>query len=92
MRFEALQAHSIPLTHEGWTGLLEVAQKLNVSVSELLEQVGHGQLVVIDSEKLEDLWDTVDGLEGLIEAKVEGTISWEQVKAEVKAELGLQEK
>ena len=86
MRFEALQAHTISLTPEGWTGLQEVAQKLNVSVSDLLEQVGRGQLAVIDSEKLEDLWDTVDGLEGLIEAKVEGTVSWEQVKVE----LGIQ--
>jgi hypothetical protein len=57
--------HGVTLMDEGWNGVQFVAKSLGVSVSELLERVGRRQLVVMDSEELEDLLDTIDGLEGL---------------------------
>ena len=77
--------HVVTIADEAWNGVQSVAKKLGISVSELLEKVGYGELVVIDSEELEDLFDTIDGLEGLLDAKENGTISWEQVKAELGA-------
>ncbi|MCL1470725.1 hypothetical protein [Argonema antarcticum] len=77
--------HVVTMTDEAWNGVQSVAKKLGISVSELLEKVGSGELVVIDSEELEDLFDTIDGLEGLLDAKENGTVSWEQVKLELVA-------
>jgi len=71
------------LSDEVWLGVQSVAQSLEVSVPELLEKISSQQLIVIDAEKLEDLLDTIDGLEGLLSAEKEGTVSWEQVKAEL---------
>ncbi|WP_250124510.1 hypothetical protein [Chroococcidiopsis sp. CCMEE 29] len=62
------------LANEGWNGLQSVAHNLGMSVSDLLEKIGRGQMVVLDSEELEDLLDTIDGLEGLLEAKEEESI------------------
>ncbi len=82
-------SHSFPdcdqliLSDEVWLGVQSVAQSLEVSVPELLEKISSQQLIVIEAEKLEDLLDTIDGLEGLLSAEKEGTVSWEQVKAEL---------
>ncbi len=74
----------ITLSEEAWARLQTIAKdEFDLNVSELLEQVGKGQLAVVDTERLEDLLDTVDALEGLLAAKEEGTISWEEVKAEL---------
>ncbi|MEP0876759.1 hypothetical protein NDA00_13155 [Funiculus sociatus GB2-M2] len=75
--------YEVTLSDDGWNGVQSVAKKLGVSVPELLEKVGRGELAVLNSEELEDLLDTIDGLEGLLSAKEEGTVSWEQVKAEL---------
>ncbi|MBD2182978.1 hypothetical protein [Aerosakkonema funiforme] len=77
--------HVITITDEAWNEVQSVAKKLGISVSELLEKIGYGELVVIDSEELEDLVDTIDGLEGLLDVKENGTVSWERVKAELGA-------
>lgn len=74
----------ITLSEEAWARLQTIANdEFDLSVSELLEQVGKGQLAVVDTERLEDLLDTIDALEGLLAAKEEGTIPWEEVKAEL---------
>ncbi len=80
---ETKQTYEITLSNESWAGVQSLAEKLNLSVSELFEQVGRGQLVVCNAEKIEDLLDTIDGLEALLEAKEEGTVPWEQVKVEL---------
>ena len=82
-------SHSFPdcdlliISDDVWLGVQSVAQSLEVSVPELLEKISSQQLIVIEAEKLEDLLDTIDGLEGLLSAEKEGTVSWEQVKAEL---------
>lgn len=84
-------SHSFPdcdeiiLSDEVWLGVQSVAQPLQVSVPELLEKISSQQFVVIEAEQWEDALDTIDGLEGLLSAEKEGTVSWEQVKAELGA-------
>lgn len=73
----------VTLSEKAWAKVQFIAAELKVSVSELLERVGQGELVIMDAEKIEDLLDTIDGLEGLLEAKEEGTVPWEEVKAEL---------
>lgn len=73
----------IILSDEVWLGVQSVAQRLQVSIPELLEKISSQQFVVVEAETWEDLLDTIDGLEGLLSAEKEGTVSWEQVKAEL---------
>ena len=75
--------HTVTLSDDGWEGVKNVADGLDISVSELLEKIGSGELAVLEAEELEDLLDTIDGLEGLLSAKEEGTVPWEKVKAEL---------
>ena len=75
--------HTVTLSDNGWEGVKNIANALDISVSELLEKIGGGELAVLEAEELEDLLDTIDGLEGLLSAKEEGTVPWEQVKAEL---------
>ena len=82
-------SHSFPdcdeviLSDEVWLGVQAVAQHLQVSVPELLEKISSQQFIVVEAEQWEDLLDTIDGLEGLLSVEKEGTVSWEQVKAEL---------
>ncbi|OIP68360.1 MAG: hypothetical protein AUK43_15970 [Oscillatoriales cyanobacterium CG2_30_40_61] len=71
------------LNDEVWLGVQSVAESLEVSIPELLEKISSQQLIVIEAEKLEDLLDTIDGLEGLLSAETEGTVPWEDIKAEL---------
>ena len=75
--------HEVTLTDEDWNGVQSIAENFGLSVSELLERIGHRQLVVMDSEEVEELLDTIDGLEALLEAKEEQNIPWEQAKVEL---------
>ena len=70
-------------TNKALEGVQSIDHKLGLSVSQLWEKIGCGQLVVLDLEEYEDLLDTIAGLEGLLSAHEEGTISWEQFKAEL---------
>jgi antitoxin YefM len=45
--------HSVILSDEGWKGVLNVANGLDISVSELLEKIGLGELAVLDNDNLE---------------------------------------
>jgi putative heme iron utilization protein len=69
------------LNDQVWLGVQSVAESLEISVPELLEKISSQQLIVIEAEKLEDLLDTIDGLEGLLSAETEGTVSWQDIKA-----------
>lgn len=71
------------LSNKALEGVQSIAHKLGLSVSQLWEKIGCGQLVVLDLKEYEDLLDTITGLEGLLSAHEEGTISWEQFKAEL---------
>ena len=76
---------TLTLTDEAWAGVQSVANTLGISVSELLERVARGQLVVVDPEELEDSLDLQDALEALAEAEATGEepIPWEKVQAEL---------
>lgn len=43
---EAKKDRYVRATAEGWEGFKEVAQSLGISASELVEQIGRGELVV----------------------------------------------
>lgn len=58
--------YDVALTQEAWAGIEAIAQKLNLSVSELFEKVGQGSLVIVDPEELEDLEDYLDVKDSLL--------------------------
>ncbi len=62
------------------TGIDNIAQELNLSVNELLEQINQGKLTIIDTEKLEDLIDFRDATIAELDPENQERISWEEVK------------
>jgi hypothetical protein len=82
MQFESNSGHSITLTNEEWVGLQSVAQRFNLSVSEMLGRLGRGQLVVTDSLEVNKTLDAVVVIEGVEDAKEEETIFWEAIRKE----------
>jgi len=64
-------------------GVETVAKKLNLSVSELFEQIGCGQIALVDPEDLEDYLDLQDALEAEANPENQERIPWEQVKQEL---------
>ncbi|MCL1463983.1 hypothetical protein [Argonema galeatum] len=75
--------YQVTLTQDGWTGIACIAEKLNLSVSELLERVGSGELTIVDPEDLEDYLDLQDALEAEADPENQQRIPWEQVKQEL---------
>ena len=75
--------YKVTLSPEGWTGLENIARELNLSVSEMLERVGSGLLVIVDPEELEDYWDLQDAIEAEEDPENQERISWETVKTEL---------
>jgi hypothetical protein len=75
--------YEVNLPEEAWLGVETVAKKLNLSVSELFEQIGCGNLAIVDSEDLEDYLDLQDALEAEANPENQERISWEQVKQEL---------
>lgn len=74
---------TLTLTGEGWAGVQSVAEKFNLSVSELLEQVGSRQLAVVDLEELEDYLDLQDAIAAEANPENQERIPWAQVKQEL---------
>ncbi len=52
--------YEVSLTPEAWDGVETIARKFNLSVSELFERVGCGQLAIVEPEDVEDLEDYLD--------------------------------
>lgn len=75
--------YQVTLTQDGWTGIESIAEKFNLSVSELLERVGSGELAIVDTEDLEDYLDLQDALAAEADPENQERISWEQVKQEL---------
>jgi hypothetical protein len=75
--------YEVTLSEEAWAGVETVAKKLNLSVSELFEQIGCGLLAIVDSEDLEDSLDLQDALEAEADPENQERIPWEQVKQEL---------
>lgn len=75
--------YEVTLTEEAWAGVETVAKKLNLSVSELFEQIGCGILAIVDSENLEDSLDLQDALEAEAYLENQHQIPWKQVKQDL---------
>lgn len=50
---EPKRIRSVSVTSTGWTGLQETAQSMGLSTSELLEQLGRGDLMILPAEATE---------------------------------------
>ncbi|MEG3436183.1 hypothetical protein V0288_03550 [Pannus brasiliensis CCIBt3594] len=74
------------LPADGWQVLETTARDLGLNLAELWQKIASKEIRLIEADELEDLLDTISGLEGLLSAKEEGTIPWEQVKAELKSD------
>lgn len=76
--------YQINLTPEAWREVEKVAKKYNFSVSELFEQIGCGNLAIVDSEDLEDYLDLQDVLAAEAQEENQERVPWEQVKQELR--------
>lgn len=47
---EPKEGHSVSVTATGWMGFCSIADQLDISVSELIERFGRGQLVAVLTE------------------------------------------
>ena len=75
--------YEVNLPPEAWMGVETVAKKLNLSVSELFEQIGCGNLKIVDPEDLEDYLDLQDALEAEADPENQERVPWELVKQEL---------
>ncbi|MBV9387587.1 MAG: hypothetical protein JOZ78_14300 [Chroococcidiopsidaceae cyanobacterium CP_BM_ER_R8_30] len=78
-------ARDLSLTDSQWYGLQRIAAQREISLTELLDKLSSGELIVADPEKLEDRLDLLDALETLAEMKAsdEKPVSWKQVASEL---------
>lgn len=75
--------YQVTLTQDGWRGIERLSEKLNLSVSELLERIGNGELIIVDPEDLEDYLDLQDAIAAEANPENQQRIPWEQVKKEL---------
>ncbi|MEA5535384.1 hypothetical protein [Crocosphaera sp. XPORK-15E] len=73
----------VTLSQDIITGITQLANQLNLSVDELLEQISQGKLTVIDTEELEDLLDVRDAIIAETDPGNQKRISWEDVKQDL---------
>lgn len=57
--------------------------RFNLSVSEMLDRVGCGNLAIVDPDRLEDYLDLQDALFAEADPENQERIPWEQVKQEL---------
>lgn len=55
--------HGVTLTNDAWAGVQAIANRLEVSVSELLERIGRNQLTVMEPHTLEQPLSRVEDLQ-----------------------------
>ncbi|MEA5510607.1 hypothetical protein VB715_12610 [Crocosphaera sp. UHCC 0190] len=75
--------NQVTLSQDIITGITQLANQLNLSVDELLEQISQGKLTIIDTEELEDLLDVRDAIIAETDPDNQERISWEDVKQEL---------
>jgi hypothetical protein len=81
--------HGVALSDEGWAGIQLTADGFGYSVSEFLDQIGRGNLAVLETETIEafqDALDLADARSAIAEAKEKGVKSLEQVLTEMELE------
>ncbi|MGB5772813.1 MAG: hypothetical protein WBM32_23535 [Crocosphaera sp.] len=84
--FKTVPNTELLLSADGWEALENTSQQLGINLTELWQKIASKEIILVEAEKMEDLLDTISGLEGLLSAKEEGTTSWEQVKAEAESD------
>jgi hypothetical protein len=78
--------HGVALTDEGWAGIQETADGFGYSISEFLDQIGRGNLAVLEVEAIEafqDALDLADARAAMIEAREQGVKPLDQVLIEM---------
>ena len=81
--------HGVALTDEGWSGIQATADGFGYSISEFLDQIGMGNLAVLEVETIEalqDALDLADARSAIAESKQKGVKSLDQVLAEMDIE------
>jgi hypothetical protein len=84
--FKTIPDTELLLSTDGWEALENASQQLGINLTELWQKIASKEIILVEAEEMEDLLDTISGLEGLLSAKEEGTTSWEQVKAEAESD------
>lgn len=78
--------HGVSLTDEGWAGVKAAANQYGYSVSEFLEQIGRGNLAILQMEAIEAFQDAIDIAEAqasITEAKLVGARPLDDVLTEI---------
>ncbi|MGB0563120.1 MAG: hypothetical protein ACPGVO_15140 [Spirulinaceae cyanobacterium] len=65
------------------TYLTDLADRFNLSFTELFEEIAQGKLAVIDAEEIEDLLDVRDAIEAEVHLDNQERIPWEAIKEEL---------
>jgi hypothetical protein len=77
------QRYEVSITSQAWNSIESLASKFNLSVNELFERVGGGQLAIVNPEDLEDYLDLQEAIEAENNPENQERISWEEVKQEL---------
>lgn len=75
--------NQVILSQDVFTGIVQIANELNLSVNQVLEQINQGKLTIINTEELEDLIDFRDAILAESDPENQETIPWEEVKKDL---------
>ncbi len=78
----------VSMTENSWLGIQSISKQTGLSISELLEQLGSGELVLVNPKQLEDALDLQEALLTLAEAEAtqEKPMDWEEFETELDTE------
>ncbi|AFZ13794.1 hypothetical protein Cri9333_2955 [Crinalium epipsammum PCC 9333] len=77
------QSYEVKISAEAWNSIQGLANNFNLSINELFERVGSGQMAIVDSEDLEDYLDLQEAIEAEANPENQERLSWEEVKQEL---------
>ena len=77
------QRYEVSITSQAWNSIESLANNFNLSVNELLERVGCGQLAIVNPEDIEDYLDLQEAIEAENNPENQERISWEEVRQEL---------
>ena len=73
----------VTLSQDILAGITQLADQLNLSVDELLQQISQGKLTVMNTETLEDLLDVRDAIIAENDIDNQERVSWEDIKQDL---------
>ncbi|MGB3208204.1 MAG: hypothetical protein WBB28_24735 [Crinalium sp.] len=77
------QRYEVSITSQAWNSIESLANNFNLSVNELFERVGCGQLAIVNPEDIEDYLDLQEAIEAEKNQEDQEKVSWEDVKQEL---------